>query len=450
MPLEAASIALWGFGREGRASYDFLRERRADVPITVLGDDPAPPADLPADCAYIGGPASDAAVAAGQFALVVKSPGISIVRPAIAAAKAAGTRFTSGTNLWFEHRRRGIVLGFTGTKGKSTMATLATCLIGNAGKDVRLLGNTGTPALSQQGGADATVLELSSYQLADLAHAPDFGAINNLFPEHVPWHGSLERYYSDKLRLATLDPAMPLVANRAADELAARLVGRGNVTWANTPESFAVDGDGLTYRGQPVRVTGPCPEGQHNLTNLAVAAALVHRAGLLADPLHLDLTGFAMLPHRQQVWLAPDRTLVVDDSISTVPQATLAALDRFADRRVHLILGGSDRGQDYTALIAILPARRMGGIYLLPDTGHVLAPVLAEVVPQLPAVVCADLADAVSEAAAGMQPGDCLLLSPGAPSFTQFANFEERGRQFVALCGQHWRLLPPRTEASGG
>lgn len=446
---KAASIALWGFGREGRASHAFVRALRPDVPIFVLGDDPSPPADLPPDCTYIGGPESEAALAEGRFALVIKSPGISIIRPVIAAARARGVCFTSGTNLWFTYRRRGRVLGFTGTKGKSTTTAFATRLIANAGYDVRLLGNAGTPALSQDGGADATVLELSSYQIADLAHAPDVAAVTNLYPEHVPWHGSLEAYYTDKLRLAFIDPAIPLVANHDNAELRARLASRGKVIWCNAEGSYCATPNGLTYKGKTVTVRGSTPDGMHNLSNLAVAAATVLAAGFLPDPLQLDLSGLVPLSHRQEVHRLANGCLAIDDSIATVPQATLAALARFADRPIHLILGGSDRGQDYGELISALAKANLAGLWLLPETGHAVLDKARAALPGKPVEACADLAAAVEGIAAHLAPGQAILLSPAAPSFAQFADFQDRGRQFVALCSARWGLEHPEREIAG-
>ena len=441
MLAEARHIGIWGFGKEGRATFAFIAERYPDVRITVLGDAAAPPADLPAGTPYLGADEGLAALAAGSFDLVVKSPGITPLRPEIAAAKARGTQFTSSTNLWFAYRRRGTVIGITGTKGKSTVASFAACLIANGGHDVRLLGNVGTAAIAEEGGRDATVLELSSYQIADLAHAPDVAAINNLFPEHVPWHGSLEAYYTDKLRLAFIDPAIPLVANWDNAELQRRLAGRPNVDWCNgAGGGYAMASGALLYNGEPVVIAGDLPPGLHNLSNLALAAATVKAAGLLADPLHLDLTGLVALPHRLQLHPLANGCVAVDDSIATVPEATMAALERFSGHSIHLILGGSNRGQDYSALIAALPRHRIAGVWLLPETGHANAAQCRAALPGTIVDVCADLAAAVAGIGQHLTPGDTILLSPAAPSFTQFANFEERGASFVAMCKARWGL----------
>lgn len=446
MLAEARHIGIWGFGKEGRATYAFIAERHPGVRITVLGDAAAAPADMPAGATYLGAQDGLAALVAGSFDLVVKSPGITPLRPEIAAAKARGTQFTSSTNLWFAYRRRGKVIGITGTKGKSTAASFAACLIANAGHDVRLLGNVGTAAIADDGGRDATVLELSSYQIADLVHAPDVAAVNNLFPEHVPWHGSLEAYYTDKLRLAFIDPAVPLVANWDNDDLRRRIGNRPNVDWCNGAGSYSMMSGVLLHEGEPVTIVGDLPPGLHNLSNLALAAATVKAAGLLADPLRLDLTGLVALPHRLQLHLLANGCVAVDDSIATVPEATLAALERFSGQTIHLILGGSNRGQDYCALIATLAHHRIAGVWLLPETGHTIAAACQAALPAAIVEVCPDLAAAIAGIDPYLTPGDIILLSPAAPSFTQFANFEDRGTSFVALCKARWGLVSEAAE----
>ncbi len=439
MPADPARIGIWGLGREGKANLAFLAARYPQADVTLLTDSDAPQdSDWLAGHALLQGDAARTAIASGAFDLLVKTPGISLRREELAAAAAHGTKVTSGTNLWMEHRRNGTVIGVTGTKGKSTTSTLLLHLLRNQGLDAKLLGNAGDPAIAAEPARDITILELSSYQIADLAHAPDIAVLTNLYPEHVPWHGSLENYYTEKLRLLTLDSSVPAAANFSDDETQRRLAGRANLHWFNQPEGYHVTDGALHYRADPVTIIGDAPPGIHNLGNLAAAATAARLAGALADPLTIDLTGFAGLPHRLQAFAVTDGITGVDDSISTVPQATLAAMAVYEGRPISLIVGGSDRGQDYTALAEYLATSSVAGIYLLPDTGHAIAGLLADKAPAIPCHICADLDEAVAMIRRDAAPDAVVLLSPAAPSFVQFASFEERGDRFRALCLAAW------------
>lgn len=426
---ERGRAAIWGYGREGRAAFAHLRRTRPGLALTVVADDPV--ADPPPDATVVTGDAAPETIAAGGFDLIVKSPGISLYRPELARARAAGAIVTSGTNLWLAAHAGPAVVAVTGTKGKSTTALMLTELLRAAGRDAELLGNAGTPALGAAPGHDATVLELSSYQTADLATPPGLAVFTNLHPEHAPWHGGVERYYADKLRLATLDPATPVIANARDPELARRLAGRAGVTWFNAPDGFAETNGALTFAGRPVAVAGAVPPGRHNLSNLAAAAAAARALGLAGVERALDLGAFAPLPHRLQEVALRDGIVAVDDSISTIPQATLAALDHYRGRGIHLFLGGSERDQDYAALAAALADHEVRAAYLLPVTGARIAAALGAAVP---AREYPDLAAAVAAACAAVRPGEVLLLSPAAPSFGQFRDYAERGDRFVALC----------------
>lgn len=435
MPQGKERIGIWGLGRDGEAAARHLREARPDAELTLLSDNEneRAPESLPG-IALLTGDAARTAISAGDFDLIVKSPGVPIIRPEIAEGQANGTTFTSGTNLWFEANQPERTVAITGTKGKSTTSLLLHHIAEAAGARSMLLGNGGVPALAQKPGADLTVLELSSYQCADLAHGPDFAVFTNLFPEHVPWHGSVEEYYAAKLRLAELDPKSKVIANARDPRLRERLAGHPNVSWFNDDKGYAERDGALTFDGEPVEITGTLPRGAHNIGNLAAAASVAHALGLLDDPRRIDLGQYGDLPHRLQVFELAGGVTAVDDSISTIPEATLAALSLFPDRRIHAILGGSDRGQHYQALAEAIGKRGNLVAYLLPHTGERIGEALGKAAPDITAHPCTDLADSMQRIAKDAASGDVILLSPAAPSHSQFANFEERGRLFQQLC----------------
>lgn len=429
----ARRIGVWGYGREGQAVLRFLLAQHPRAAVTVLLDERVYDLDLPTGVALLAGDSAGEAIAGGTFDVIVKSPGISLRRKVIADAIAAGTRVTSSTNIWLEANGTAGTIGVTGTKGKSTTSTLILHMLRAAGRDAKLLGNAGTAAIGEPPAVDHTILELSSYQTADLTRAPALVVVNNLYPEHVPWHGSVEAYYADKLRLATIDPSVPVVLNYRDAEIRKRLGDRLNVTWFNDGQGYTAVGGSLSYQGRLVALTGAVPKGEHNLSNVAAAASVALMLDALEDPWAIDLGGFATLPHRMEEFAVGGLTCV-DDSISTVPQATMAALSVYAGRPIHLILGGSERGQDHAALPDAIRAAGVASVWLLPDTGRRMEAEFAGRLDGVAVTPVADLDAAVRGACEMAGEGDVLLLSPAAPSFVQFKSFEERGERFRVLC----------------
>jgi len=427
------SIAIWGYGREGRAALDWVRARYPGAAITILND--APLAEAPANVAAVYGADVAQALADGRFDLVIKSPGVSLYRPEIAAAKARGVRFTSGMNLWFRENPGAYTIGVTGTKGKSTTSRLIHHMLRQAGRDAALIGNVGVAALGQSPGRDHTVLELSSYQLADLDAAPTIGVVTNLFVDHTPWHGDVERYHGDKLRMIA-DPATIAVLNAANKTLVEKTRGRPNVVWYGDASGFHAR-DGALWRRDALVDTSSFPlRGAHNLENLAAACAVCELVGVTSVRESVDLAGFAQLRHRLEEFRGRDGRLCVNDSISTVPEATLMALRAYADKPVALFLGGTDRGQDHAGLIEYLAgADNIACVILLPDTGARIAREMEARALRCPVLRAADLAQGVQLAFVRAPADAVFLLSPAAPSFGQFRDFEDRGDRFIDLCG---------------
>ena len=433
MPISPAAerAAIWGFGREGRAAYAHLAQTRPDLALTILDD--ASVRDAPAGAVVLCGEDGLKALRDGRFDVVVKSPGISLYRPEVDEARRRGTQFTSVTNLWFDDYPAARTIVVTGTKGKSTTSRLIHHLLEKAGMDVRLLGNVGIAALGETPGRDWTVLELSSYQLADFAHAPDIAVVTNLYPEHAPWHGGVEPYYRDKLRALADEKRTLAVLNSQDRELQSRLAHRPNALWYETRDSYHVRGDALFFGEAQVEIVNSPLRGAHNLANLAAACLAAERAGVQGLHRRVDLTGFAQLSHRLEEFSARGITCV-DDSISTVPQATLAALAAYRDRRIVLIAGGSDRGQDYAELVATLAAHPVHALILLPVTGARMFEAMSGQTWPFEILRAEKLAEAVELAWSRTPQDGVVMLSPAAPSFEEFRNFEERGRRFKELC----------------
>ncbi|MDI1251940.1 UDP-N-acetylmuramoyl-L-alanine--D-glutamate ligase [Thermomonas sp.] len=440
-------IALWGWGCEGRAAYQAIRSRLRDLPLTLFcSASEAEEARVIGDRWLCAGTEVTAETLA-LHALVVKSPGISPYRPEALAAAALGTRFIGGTALWFaEHATTdGVardVLCVTGTKGKSTTSALLAHLLRCAGMRTALAGNIGVPLLELlDAQADAWVVELSSYQTRDVAASgvrPGIAIVTNVFPEHLDWHGSEARYVEDKLALLTEAKPRIAVLNAADPRLAALSLPDSDVHWYGNAEGWHLRGDEL-YRGDAfIMDTKSLPlPGRHNRSNLCAVLTALEAFGLDAIALAPHAADFQPLPHRLQLLGECDGITYVNDSISTTPHATLAALELYRDRVVAVLVGGHDRGLPWEAFADAMRAHAPVAVITMGQNGPRILDLLSAVAEERSFVLEAatDLPDAMAKARAALPDGGVLLLSPGAPSFGAYKDYTARGRHFTELAG---------------
>jgi UDP-N-acetylmuramoylalanine--D-glutamate ligase len=426
--LEGRRIGLWGAGREAAATFRALGSPSGvvvatDAPVDAAGREAFPGAT------FADGP--DAWRALAETEVVVRSPGVSRYRDDVAALAAAGPALTTATNLWFAEHGDECVIGVTGTKGKSTTASLIAALATAAGARVELAGNIGRAlldVLTPEAKPDVWVVELSSYQLADLERSPCIGVVVNLYREHLDWHGSEERYVADKLNLLAHEPWVA-VLNGRDERLAAVAPADGERILFGVDGGFDIVGSTVVRDGVPiVDLRRTALLGEHNALNVAAALTAAEVAGWLpADP-QAALAGFEPLPHRLQTVAEDGGVRFVDDSISTTPESAVAALQALPDQPVALLVGGQDRGQDFAPLAAAIAAHgAVRAVIGLPDNG---ARALEAIGAAAPTQLAGDLDDAVARARAALDGGGVVLLSPAAPSYGRFVDFTQRGERF--------------------
>ncbi len=435
-------IALWGWGREGRAAWHAIRTRAPSLPLTLFCNrDEAADATSLDDAQLL----IDTDVDAGRLsacAVVIKSPGISPYAANAQAAAAQGTRFIGGTALWFAERADATTVCVTGTKGKSTTSALLAHLLRRAGRRTALAGNIGLPLLELlEADANVWAIELSSYQTRDVADSgvrPDIAIVTNVFPEHLDWHGSEQRYIDDKLALLTGARPRIAVLNAADPRLAALDLPGSEVRWFGTTDGWHLRDDILHRGAVAVLDTRDLPlPGRHNRSNLCAVLTAIEALGIDAVPLAAAAADFVPLPHRLQPLGTRDGITWVNDSISTTPYASLAALDVYRDRRVALLVGGHDRGLDWQAFADAMRTGAPHAIVTMGQNGprilELLAPIAREAGFALSAVK--DLDAAIAQARTALDGEGVLLLSPGAPSFGAYRDYTARGRHFAALGG---------------
>ncbi|MDO7869315.1 UDP-N-acetylmuramoyl-L-alanine--D-glutamate ligase [Nocardioides jiangxiensis] len=438
--LEGRRVAVWGLGLEGRAALAALSAR--GIEATVAESD------------------ADADVLRAAE-VVVKSPGVPVSSPLYAELATAGVAFTSNTDLWLsENADRAI--GVTGTKGKSTTSSAIAHLLGALGEEVSLGGNIGV-SLLDAAATGTVVMEVSSYQAQSISVSPRVAVVTSLFPEHLPWHGSEERYFSDKLRLVSQGASL-VVAPGHDRALVGRIIAalpEGatlHLTHLPSQGVLAAGDAALAVRTDPGRAIGAREQsgliwdgvgaiapgdlplvGVHNAHNLALAVLAVAVALDITsgDPRAVQLLDavrtFAPLAHRMETVPSRDGRRWIDDSLATAPEAVIAALSVFPDEPVALILGGADRGLDLSPLAAYLRGRHSPVHLLL--IGPAGARFGREHAIDLPhaAIEFTRMADAVAWGLSVANPANVVLLSPGAPSFDEYRDYADRARHLCEL-----------------
>jgi UDP-N-acetylmuramoyl-L-alanine---L-glutamate ligase len=419
-----APVLLYGAGREAHSTRTFLKERSPGTKVYVTVD--SGEIDIP-DAEIIAPADLTEAVKARKFATIVKSPGVSRYRPIFAVAREAGIAVTSNLNLWAEFYREGTrVIAISGTKGKSTTATLTHLMLVHSGVDAGLAGNVGVAPLDIGALHKTVVFELSSYQTADMAFTPDIAAITNLYPEHVDWHRDVEHYYADKLNLIDRDEDFPVALGEGAKHNPLVLAAvRNKARIIAEPAPFIADR--ITSVAGKSRL-----KGEHNLDNARLAAKLALAAGGTLEGIVKGIAEFHPLPHRLEEHQIGGK-LFIDDSISTTPEATKAALAAYPKQRIALIAGGHERNQDYAELASLLASRGVTLLVTLPVTGDRLATATYAAAPEIEVLEAPNLEAAMEALATRKSRFDTVLLSPAAPSYNQFKNFEERGDAFIKL-----------------
>ncbi|MCQ2914040.1 MAG: UDP-N-acetylmuramoyl-L-alanine--D-glutamate ligase [Alphaproteobacteria bacterium] len=410
--LKNRNITVWGDGREGRAVQIFLEHRNNNVKTVV---DPV----------------------SSLSGVIVKSPGISNYRSEISNAKRFGSVFTSGTNLFMEAalmmpEDRPFLIGVTGTKGKSTTSSLIYHVLKELGYRVGLCGNIGIPAIElaeHLEDYDVIVVEMSSYQCTDLIHGFDLTVVLNLYPEHIDWHLTHENYYKDKLNILRVrDPGKKAIVNYNNGTLAFHtreekdLIHYNNMDGVHEFNGWFYDGTEKLFTSMMLPL-----KGAHNIENICAVLSVMKELGVELTECEAHIRSFEPLPHRLQEIAFINGVRYVDDSISTTPETAIAAMKSYTGCNIILLAGGHDREQDYVELAKYVKDNDIP-VLAMPPTGRRIC----EEVEEAGGIVyeVKDMKEAVVRAFSMAKPGDVVLLSPAAPSYGVYKNFEERGDVF--------------------
>lgn len=390
------NILILGYGKEGRSTEAYLKKHLPHAHIFT--------ADKSDGEHYLA--------KQKEADLVVRSPGVRL--------ELMSQKWTTATNIFF-HTFPGKTVGVTGTKGKSTTASLTAALLAKHMQDVRLVGNIGKPMLDILDTATTdtiAVVELSSYQLADLYTSPHISLVVNWFPEHKDFHGSFDAYKRAKQNAVFFQQENDTFIYDPHDEEVSK--------WTTLTKARQVlYTDDFPFEPAKIRLLG-----DHNRRNIQGALTVARLFGVTDKEAAEALYAFQPLPHRLQNIGTVNGVTFYDDAISTTPESTIAALNSLG-RVDTILLGGQDRGYDFNHLVEALEEKGVGAIVLFPETGGRIKHDLAKQDDYNPTLLQTEsMKDAVAFAMNNSRPGGICLLSTASPSYSLWKNFEEKGDQF--------------------
>jgi len=416
---KGSKVLILGFGREGKSTFKFLYPNFPEIHLGIADASEIPHereldgVDLHCGPEYLN--------AIDNYDWVIKSPGVKL--PALPKEKAI--KITSQTNLFLKIYGRQTI-GISGTKGKSTTASLTYHLLKKSNRKVLLMGNIGLPSFDFINDIEkdtVVVYELSAHQLQYVDHSPHVAVLINLFPEHLDFFEDFETYRYAKENLfrfqQTGDIAIcgPAVKNSHC-QLMSDIKKETEILFGAT----VIPATLLLRTGL---------QGDHNLQNILLASKAAKSVGLTGDEIYAGLRGFKPLAHRLEKVGAFGGIRFVNDSIATIPQATRAAVQTLGKVDA-LILGGFDRGLDYSCLVDFLAASQIGNFFFLGRAGQRMFDLFCQKQTSQNLYKVIDLEEIFSILQKSENVHSCLL-SPAAASYDQFHNFEHRGDRFKAL-----------------
>jgi len=448
-------VLVVGLARTGIATALFCAERGARVTISEGRSE----AEIPEAVAKVRGAGCTLEVGGHRTEtflaqdLIVPSPGVPAHSPYLAAARDAKIPVWSETELAWRFLR-GKLIAITGSNGKTTTTSLIGHIVSSARIPTIVAGNIGTPLISrvmETSSQTVTVLEASSFQLELIEKfRPDVALLLNITPDHLDRHLSLEAYARAKARVFENQVATDSAIINADDPGAAQYApSTPQVFWFSRTKRVAngifLRDDQLVFRGEGretvlLRRGDIGLRGDHNVENVMAAAAAAFLVGVSPQAIAEGVRSFAGVEHRIEFVAEINGVNYYNDSKATNVDATLKALDAFP-ANVIVILGGKDKGSDYTLLRDLLA--RHAKLALL--IGAATEKIASQIAGAVSLEKVETIERAVRRAYDVAKPGDTVLLAPACASFDQFQNYEHRGRVFK----QRVRLIEEEIAASG-
>lgn len=436
-------VIILGFGREGRSTYKFIRKYLPNKKLYIgdiqdLKNDELIKNDnnIELKCG------SDYLNNLNDYDLIIKTPGITFKD--IDTSKIYD-KISSQLELLLKYSDS-LTISVTGTKGKSTTSSLIYKILQDQGKPAVFAGNIGIPIFDkiEEMTKDKTiVLENSSHQLEFLHHSPNIGIFLNIFEEHLDHHNNYDEYINAKSQIFRNQTINDYILYNSDFELIRNKISefkakgkKISVTYENKQDIpvnndlINIEGENVCYNHKPLyNINNPRKLlGNHNLNDIMFVLGVAKILKLDMEKVEQTIENFNPLEHRLENAGTYNNITYYNDSISTIPAATINAVNALKNVNT-LIIGGMDRGIHYQPLIDFLNNSNIEHIICMPDTGHKIAKELTN----NKAILVQDLAEAVKKAKEITKPNTICLLSPAAASYGFFKNFEERGEKYKEL-----------------
>lgn len=431
--LAGKRVAFLGFDKTNRSLYHAIRRVHPDLHLEIR--DMSLQARVPEDDVNVTSVLGET-YKEGLDALdvIIRSPGVPY-HPELDAVRG---KVTTSLNLFVEHVRStssATIVGVTGTKGKSTTATLLAHTLQSAERDPLLIGNIDIQEWDHVDVVtDDTIVvyEMSSYMLEDFTGAPDIAILLPIYADHMDWHGGLDQYVEAKSHITTRQSSEDLLILPATSDHALDIAKTSDAQTiiVETPEGLHVDDAQFMNGDTPLFPTSALPlPGNHWQQNALGVIAALHALDVDNSSIEAAFQTFEGLPHRLQTVTEINGITYVDDAISTTPESTVAAINAF-ENLGSLVLGGLDRGYNYDELAQLIASRNVPLVVLLPGGREKITRALHRA-NYTGEVINADTMHAVVEALAQNTPKDHVaLLSTAAPSYDLFTSFKDKGHQF--------------------
>lgn len=446
--LTNAKIIVVGLAREGISTLHFLRQLFPDKQIAVadakivtsLNDDVRSVIEKDAKLTIYCG--KDYLSHLSEYDVIIKSAGVPLkLLPELSDQQIV----TSPTQLFFDNCQ-GTIIGVTGTKGKSTTTSVIYEVLKKAGKKVVLCGNIGIPALdmlSQIDDQTLVVMELSSHQLQLVTKSPHIAVLQNIVPEHLDFYKDFDDYVGAKANIAAFQTPNDYFLYNAAYPIPTKIAAMSravaipfNKDLGNT--SCFIKDDTLIYRNDDrseaiMSVADVGLRGAFNLQNIMPAVIIGKLQRVPNNIISQAISGFTGLEDRLELAGTVNGVDYYNDSLSTVPEATMAAMEALAPHVETMLLGGFDRGLEFAELAKKIIETNIKTLVFFPTTGERIWQAIEAIRPPTytPEVFFVDsMQEAVRIAKQHTQSGNVCLLSPASPSFGIFKDYHDRGVQF--------------------
>lgn len=442
-------IMIAGFGREGRSSYRLIRKLfpypSSDITLAVADKN----TNIQSDSLLSADPEVKIVVGtnylshANEYDIILKSPGIPTFDfDGITSAE----KISSQTDIFLQIYGSQTI-GITGTKGKSTTTNLIYSIMKATKPNTIMAGNMGLPLFDSIGNIDSEtilVLELSSHQLENIHQGPHIGVLLNLFQEHLDHYKSYHDYQMAKMNIGLHQSEKDIFIYCKDNETLDKLVEENNIRSIVLPYSMTkqvnlgcylecenfklAPTNTIIYNTSGKRYL----QGNHNLSNCMAAFLVGHCYGIADEVIANCIANFKGLEHRLEYVTTKNDIIFYNDSISTIPEATIAAIEALKNVDT-IILGGYDRGIDYSTLCNFIPQSNISNIAFVGNAGKRMYDLIVPMNVINNHILSSNYADIVEWCFHHTAKGKICLLSPAASSYDMFKNFEERGAVFKSL-----------------